>query len=242
MAQPGRPSQPDRLSALVSIRIRVWDLPLRLFHWSLLILVATSLATGWAGGWWMTWHLRSGYAVVALLVFRWIWGLLGGHHARFAHFLVGPRRMVAYLRGRAPEAGLGHNPAGGWSVLAMLVALSLQVGSGLFANDQIFTQGPLAWLVPDRVSEALTRYHTDIGLPLLYLLICLHLAAVLYHVALKREDLLRPMLHGDKQLPDDAASQNLPRSRDDWRLRLLAAALLAGAAAFALWLRSLGGG
>ncbi len=224
----------------MSVRIRVWDLPVRLFHWSLVAVVATSLATGWAGGRWMTWHLRSGYALVALLVFRWAWGLVGSHHARWAHFLAGPRRVVAYLRGEAPQHWLGHNPAGGWSVLAMLVALSLQVGSGLFANDQVFTEGPLASWVPDRVSEALTRYHVDIGLPLLYGLLALHLAALGYHLLIRREDLLRPMLHGDKHLPDDGAAARPPASRDDWRLRLLAALLLGCGAALALWLRWLG--
>ncbi len=224
------------------LRIRVWDLPLRLFHWSLLALVLTCLVSGWVGGWWMTWHLRSGYAVVALLLFRWCWGLCGGHHARFVHFVAGPRRVLAYLRGKreaAHAAALGHNPAGGWSVLALLGVLSLQVASGLFASDQIFTQGPLASMVPDRISDALTYYHTTVGLPLLYGLIGLHVAAVLYYALVERTNLVLPMLDGDKRV-DAATAAVATASRDGWRQRLLAGALLAGGGALALWLNWLG--
>lgn len=227
---------------IVHIRIRVWDLPLRLFHWSLLVLVLTSLLTAWVGGWWMTWHLRSGYALIALLLFRWVWGMCGGYHARFAHFVVGPRRVLAYLQGKrgpAHVAPLGHNPAGGWSVLALLSVLTLQVGSGLFANDEIFTQGPLAAMVSDRTSEVLTYYHTTIGLPLLYVLVGLHLAAVLYYALVERTNLVLPMLDGDKRV-DAASAPNVVVSRDGWRQRLLAGALLAGGVAVALWLNWLG--
>ena len=140
----------------VATRIRVWDLPTRIFHWALATLVIFSFTTGKIGGAWMAWHLKSGYAILALLAFRIAWGFAGSRTARFAHFLRGPRAMLEYARetfsGRRPSTE-GHNPMGGWMVILMLAALALQAATGLFADDEIATQGRS----PPRFRKRLSR-------------------------------------------------------------------------------------
>ena len=130
--------------AMSERRILVWDLPVRLFHWLLVMLVIVSFVTGELGGTWMQIHLWSGYTILGLLLFRLAWGFIGGHHARFSSFVRGPNAVRRYARtlwDRSAPRHLGHNPLGGWSVLAMLLLLLFQVATGLFANDDIFTQG-----------------------------------------------------------------------------------------------------
>lgn len=208
----------------------VWDLPTRLFHWVLVVLVVTSFVTGNVGGNAMEWHLRSGYAILALLVFRLVWGVVGTHHARFASFIRGPRTTLRYARSLlsgAAERYLGHNPLGAWSVLAMLALLAVQVGTGLFANDDIATEGPLAYLVTKATSDALTRVHHWNRLALIAL-IAIHLAAVLYHALAKREPLVRAMIGGRKHWHDPAAP-----AADGHRLGR--AVVILGLAAVAVW-------
>lgn len=178
-------------------RIRVWDLPTRLFHWVLAALLAASVVTAKLGGLWLDWHMRSGYAILALLVFRLLWGVAGSRHARLAHFVRGPRIVLAYLRGRHPHDGAGHNPAGALSVVAMLVLLLAQAGTGLFTNDGNFTEGPLARLVSNATSERLSTAHRW-GEPALYMLVGLHLVAVLYYLVVRRDNLVGAMISGDR--------------------------------------------
>lgn len=159
----------------------VWDLPTRLFHWAFLGAVATSLWTAEFGP--MDIHLISGHVVLALLIFRIVWGFAGGRHARFRHFVAGPARVVGYAKklfsgGVAPH--LGHNPMGGWSVVAMLLALLVQAGTGLFANDDILTEGPLAGTVTKSTSDFLTYIH-HLSSNAVYALIALHLMAVAFY-------------------------------------------------------------
>ncbi len=218
--------------------IRVWDLPTRLFHWALVLCVIGLIITGNVGGNAMPWHGRLGYAVLTLLLFRLVWGLVGGHWSRFANFLYGPSSILAYLRGQGrPEHSVGHNPLGMLSVLALLAILLAQVGSGLFADDEIAFTGPLAGLVSgDWVSQA-TSYHKKIGKLLLIALVALHLGAIAFYKLVKKQNLVRPMVLGDKAVPAP-----LPSSRDGAAQRLLALVVLLLCAAAVVGIVSLGDG
>lgn len=188
----------------------VWDLPLRIFHWALAGLVVTSIATGLIGGNALEWHLRSGYAILALLIFRILWGFLGGHHARFANFLRGPSHILRYLRGETPPPA-GHNPLGALSVVAMLGLLLVQGLIGLFANDDVLIEGPLYKFVSKDTSDWLTGLHKRNLYPLAAL-IALHLGAVFYYLLARKDNLIRPMVTGYKLLPatSDAAPGATP--------------------------------
>ncbi|GAB4406278.1 MAG: hypothetical protein OHK0048_26340 [Rhodoferax sp.] len=178
--------------------------------------------SGNLGGAAMQWHFRFGYTVAGLLFFRLIWGFVGGHWSRFSSFFFGPRRIVAYLRGRGdPVWTVGHNPLGSLSVFAMLAVLAAQVGSGLMSDDEIAWHGPLTQWVGATWIESATAYHKHIGKPLIIGLVVLHLLAIAYHQTVKRERLVRAMLTGDKHVALDA-----PASADGLRARLLGLILL----------------
>ena len=210
-------------------RVRIWDLPTRLFHWSLAVLVVFSIVTAHVGGAWIDWHFRSGYAVLALIAFRIAWGFVGGRHARFASFLRGPSAIAAALRGEpAPHAG--HNPLGGLSVIAMLALVGAQAVGGLFANDDIASEGPLVRLVSKATSDSITTLHR-INEKLIIALVVLHVAAIFFYLWRKRTNLVRPMITGDKSDVDPAQA-----TPDDAALRVRAALLLALSAAAVWWL------
>ncbi len=210
--------------------VRVWDLPVRLFHWTLVALFAFQFWSGQTGGNAMQWHLYAGYATLVLVLFRILWGLLGSSYARFANFVQGPaacRHYARQLYSRQPAPSAGHNPLGGWMVLLLLAALALQTVTGLFANDQIATQGPLADLVSDAWSDRLSTVHVW-NFYVLLGLACLHVAAVLYHWLVKKENLVGAMFTGVKRLPGELAETAVARFASPWRaLTLFAAALLA---------------
>jgi len=181
-------------------RVLVWDLPTRTFHWLLVLLVVVSFVTGKLGGMVMQYHEWSGVAILGLILFRVLWGFWGGNSSRFATFVRGPRNVFDYARsllGKEHEPYLGHNPMGAWSILAMLTVLLIQAGTGLFANDDIFTEGPLFHLVGKTTSDWLTRIHR-INQNILVALIVLHLAAILFYWVVKRENLIAPMITGRK--------------------------------------------
>ncbi|MCK7543119.1 cytochrome b/b6 domain-containing protein [Marinobacter bryozoorum] len=182
--------------------IRLWDLPLRLFHWLLVTAVIGSVATIKAGGDWMVWHERFGLAVVGLLSFRIVWGFIGSRYARFSMFVRGPGAVVRYLRGQ--WQGLGHNPLGAWSVLALLGLFGFQAVSGLFANDEIAFNGPLVPLVSSGWSDTLSSWHRQTEW-YLYGLVALHVAAVLYYKVVRKDNLLKPMITGRKVVPPEVA-------------------------------------
>lgn len=173
--------------------MRVWDLPTRLFHWVLLACVAGLFATAYAPGNWIEWHARLGYALLALLLFRLVWGFVGGHWSRFVHFL--------------PRAGqglrLGHSVSGALAVLVMLAALLAQVATGLVGDDEIAFTGPLNRFVSTDLGLAATAWHKGRGQWILVGLIALHVAAILFYRWVRRNDLIGPMISGDKAL--DAA-------------------------------------
>lgn len=220
----------------MAFRVRVWDLPTRLFHWLLAACVVCLVITGYVGGAAIEWHARLGYTVLALIVFRIVWGFIGGHWSRFKNFVYGPSSVMAYLRGKAhPDHLIGHNPLGAGSVFAMLLVLLAQVGTGLVSDDEIAFQGPLNRFVSSSKGLAATWYHKQIGQWLVIGLVVLHVAAVLYYLLKKRNNLVRPMLVGDKESAAPAVS-----SRDDAVSRLAAAAVFGVGAALVTWLVSLG--
>lgn len=176
-------------------RIRVWDLPTRVFHWALAFCVLGSFVTVKIGGNAMVWHGRFGVTVVGLLAFRLVWGFVGTTYARFAQFVRGPAAIKACLRGQ--WQGQGHNPLGAFSVLAMLGTLTLLVTTGIFGNDDIAFEGPLYALVGKEFSDRMAGIHRLIE-PLIILLVLMHLGAIAYYIRIKKETLIVPMITGWK--------------------------------------------
>ncbi len=217
---------------------RVWDLPTRLFHWLLALAVVGSVVSGQIGGNAMVWHTRLGLLVLALLAFRLVWGFVGGLWSRFSAFLYGPRSVIAYLRGDTGPGGrydIGHSPVGALSVWALLLLLAVQVATGLVADDEIATTGPLNRFVSSRIANAASAWHEEVGKVVLIVLSVVHVAAVLYYLWRRKKNLLAPMIHGDAALPAD-----IPASRDGPAQRVLALVVVLAAAAFAWWIGSFG--
>lgn len=201
-------------------KIRVWDLPTRLFHWGLAVLLIVSVVTQGMGGNAMEWHFRSGYAVLVLIAFRILWGLVGTHYARFSSFLYGPSAMLGYLRGK--DAGTpGHNPLGSLSVFLLLGAFLAQAVSGLYANDDIAYDGPLVKFIGKELSDKITWFHKDVSATAIYVLVGLHVLAILYYRLARKRNLMRPMLTGDQEVEFDAVAAN-----DSWPMRAFALGLL----------------
>lgn len=217
-------------------KVRIWDLPTRLFHWLLAATVIALVVTAKLGGNAMNWHLLLGHVMLALLLFRLLWGLVGGRWSRFASFIHAPSALLRHLRGQGAESdSVGHSPLGALSVLAMLAVLIAQVGSGLLSDDEIAFSGPLSRFASgDTVAQA-TAYHAHWGQYLLYALVALHLLAIVFY-AWRGRGLVRAMVTGDKQL-----SAPVPASRDTAGSRWLALALAFGAGAAAWWVQQLGG-
>lgn len=227
-----------------TVTVTVWDLPLRLFHWSLVLCIIGSFVTIKVGGGWMVWHMRFGYAVLALLLFRVIWGVIGGRHARFSDFVVSPATLLGYLRNRPGlPISIGHNPLGSLSVIAMIVLFLAQAVSGLFANDDIFTEGPLAHLVSKDTSDMLTGWH-KLGEFVLLALVGLHLLAIAFYRFGRGQRLVRAMIVGSKEIPSTDPEAALGAARttdssipaDSTGQRITAAIVLAACAGFVYWL------
>ncbi len=193
---------PDRREDRSAIfRVKVWDLPTRCFHWAIVVLVIVSFATGTIGGTAMKYHEKSGVAILVLLLFRLVWGFTGGRESRFAAFVRGPKIVVGYasaLLKRESHRHLGHNPLGGWSVLLLLISLLVQAATGLFANDDILTEGPLFGLVSKAASDSLTGIHL-LNKNIIAVLVGVHVAAILFYLIYKRDNLIVPMFSGEKK-------------------------------------------
>ncbi|EHR69203.1 cytochrome b [Burkholderiales bacterium JOSHI_001] len=218
--------------------VRVWDLPTRAFHWLLAACVVGLVITGHVGGDALMWHMRLGLTVGALVLFRILWGLVGGRWSRFASFVRGPGTVLRYLRGDTRPGDhfhVGHNPLGAGSVLALLTLLAVQVGTGLLADDEIATTGPLNKYVSTATGLAATSWHKDAGQWILVALVLLHIGAIVFYRVKKGQDLVRPMLVGDKELPAD-----VPASTDSIVTRGLALAIAAACGALAAWVGRLG--
>jgi cytochrome b len=199
----------------------VWDWPLRVFHWSLVLAVAGSFATHYAGIEWFEWHRRCGYVVVVLIGFRLAWGFVGPQYSRFTSSLRGPGAMIEHLRGRQPYPPAGHNPVGAASVLAFLGLLAIQAGTGLFANDEIANAGPFYGWVTQETSNRLTAVH-DLNSNLLLMLIVAHLLAIAWYDGLRRIGLVRAFWTGRK-----AGAQGIRSSRGGLALAIVVALIVA---------------
>ena len=212
-----------------SLKAAIWDAPTRLFHWALVGLIAFS--------WWSAeeehfdWHIWSGIAVLTLLVFRVLWGFVGSSTARFANFVRGPRGIFDYLRDLKGWRPLGHTPLGALSVLAMLGAIALQVGLGLFAVDKDgLYEGPLAYLISVDAAEESADFHED-WFDVILVLIGLHIAALLFYRLVLGKKLIAPMLTGRGAV--DAQTEPMRPGRG-W----IALLCLVVAIAFSRWILS----
>lgn len=211
--------------------VRVWDAPTRLFHWALVVLAVFNVVSGKVGGnTLMDYHMLGGYAILALVAFRVLWGFVGGRHARFASFVRGPGAVIGYFRSFNRGARwVGHNPAGGWSVLLMLALLAAQGATGLFANDDILVEGPLMKYVTKATSNYLTYIHNLVSTALM-VIVAVHVLAVLVYLA-KGENLIAAMITGRKAGIVDE-STHVPVAVAWWRAVVVAA--IAGGAVWAV--------
>ncbi|MBE0509880.1 MAG: cytochrome b/b6 domain-containing protein [Chromatiales bacterium] len=208
--------------------VRTWDIPTRIFHWAVVILVAGGWLSHKYGDFTLIWHKWNGYALLTLLLFRLMWGVVGSSTARFTQFPISPRSIFGYLRSGMHQKFLGHNPLGSLSVLALLLAMFVQAFSGLFATDDIIVNGPLRWLVARETASFLDSIHRQ-AYDILLMLVGLHLAAIFYYRFVRKDNLITPMITGYKcpeQVPEGAAAQ--------WRPIWLALICL-GIAAFIVW-------
>ena len=218
--------------------VRVWDLPTRIFHWLLVLAVIGLVVTGKVGGNALVWHMRLGLLVFVLVSFRLVWGLVGGRWSRFASFVYAPATVLRYLRGQArpgEHLDVGHNPLGAGSVFAVLAVLVAQVATGLVADDEIATTGPLNKYVAGATGLLASAWHKGYGQWLLLALVGLHVAAIGYY-RWRGTNLVTPMITGDKPLPP-----GVPASRDTLATRLLALAVAAAGVAAASWIWRQGG-
>lgn len=188
--------------------IRVWDLPIRLFHWLLVLCIVGSLISVNIGGNAIEWHAYFGYSILSLLIFRMIWGFVGSTHARFASFFPTKKAILDYLSGNSPRV-LGHNPIGAISVFALLFVLSVQVITGLFVDDEIAFQGPLAKYASSSVVSFLSEIHEGNQI-LIYTLIAIHITAIWAYKKFKGENLIKPMISGDKEIDPSEEAKYLP--------------------------------
>ncbi len=213
-------------------RVRIWDLPTRLFHWLLAALVVFSFTTGKMGGDWLEWHFRSGYTIASLLLFRLLWGFAGSRYARFANFLPSPTRVWLTLRSRRSVVAAGHSDLGTLSVYALLIVLVVQVATGVFTNDGSYTEGPWVKFVSGATSDRLSTLHYY-NHWLIAGFVALHVAAIAFYLLVRREDLITPMLTGDK------LGVTAPAAEDGTAIRLRAAVLAAVAGGVVFYLVTL---
>lgn len=191
-------------------KVKLWDFPVRLFHWALVAAIVTA--------WWTNQqvmidiHAIAGYSVLTLVLFRIIWGFVGSSNARFASFLTGPKRVLDYfskMRGGSVEEITypGHNPAGGWMVAVMLLLVGIQAVTGLFASEDtfLFFDGPLVAHVSSDFAGLMNRIH-HINIKLIYVAVGLHVTAVLFYLVVKRENLIGAMVTGMRKVPAGVAA------------------------------------
>jgi len=212
--------------------IPIWDLPTRLFHWSLVLVLAGSWITHELGLEWTRVHMWFGYTALTLVLFRIIWGFVGPAHARFSNFLAGAVRTREYVRAwreGSPPKYTGHNPLGGWAIVAMLVSIVIQAVTGMFNTDDIMYSGPWHWTASKGVAEAAHEIH-EINFNVLLGLIALHLAAIASYWLRWRRNLVTPMFTGRKAVGDADPSAAIMGNR------LVIAAVALGVAAATVWL------
>ncbi len=224
--------------------IRIWDLPVRLFHWTLVVLMVVSYFSAKAGGDWMKLHFWSGYSILTLLIFRIAWGFVGSTTARFSNFVKGPAAGIAHLRellGRAGPHDAGHNPIGGAMVVVLLFAVLAQAAAGLFSADTDMgtVNGPLANLIADKAVDKVTAFH-KFWVNVLLALAALHVLAALVYLVWKRQNLIGAMLTGNKP-PHIVVPPGKPAPRLAFASNRLAISLLILSAAIVYFIVRLGG-
>jgi cytochrome b len=209
--------------------IRIWDLPIRLFHWLLVTCITGSLISIHLLDNGVELHAYFGYCILTLLIFRVIWGFVGSRHARFVSFIPNLQSILNYLQGKSPRF-LGHNPIGALSVFALLFFLGVQAVTGLFVDDEIAFQGPFAKYVSNAVVSFFSEIHEG-NQVVIYLLITIHILAIAYYRKFKGENLVKPMITGDKEIDPSEEASYLPSdlghsSKDGALQRVLALLLL----------------
>jgi len=189
----------------------IWDLPVRIIHWSLLVAVVGAWLTRELEGDWFVWHTRFGYTVLVLVLTRVLWGFFGTRHARFAEFVRGPKTVIDYLRS-GTSSSVGHNPLGALMILAMLTMLLAQAVTGLFANDQVFETGPLFGYVAIETSDRLTSLHKQL-FDWIAAAIAIHVSAALFYLWIRKENLILPMITGRKFAENIPEQERISSSR-----------------------------
>lgn len=196
--------------------IKVWDLPIRLFHWLLVISIAVTMIIIHIDGLWIDWHARLGYFILALITFRMLWGIVGSRYARFAEFIRSPKETYQYFLEKDPAPKPGHNPLGALSVIALLLCITIQAVTGLFMTDEIAFNGPLyAYASSAWVDRLVWIHHQNQWI--LIGLIALHLGAIAYYQLIRKKDLIGPMWHGYQIFKDQHLSAD-----DHWPMRFRA--------------------
>ncbi len=212
-----------------TVPLPVWDLPQRVAHWAMVALLIVLVVTAKLHGGAMEWHVRAGETMLTVALFRVLWGFFGSRHARFSTFVRGPAAVLAYTRSllRPPHAQFaGHNPLGGWMVVLLLVALLVQATLGLFANDDIATEGPLARFISKDLSDAISSLHRRNAWFVLALA-TVHVAAALFYLVRFRENLIQPMIDGVKHVPATMLDSGRSRASPARALALFALCALA---------------
>jgi cytochrome b len=204
-------------------KIRIWDLPTRLFHWGFALAVIGAIVTDLLDE--IVWHSYCGYTALVLVVFRIIWGFIGPQHARFSSFVPSVSTLKDFIKGKS-FSSFGHNPLGALSVIAILLIVLVQASSGLFADDEISFQGPLSKYVTEDVVKLMNEIHETNHL-LVYGIVALHLIAIFYYQWKKKNNLIGPMIYGDKEIDqkNQPADQSMA-SKDDVKIRVLALVIL----------------
>jgi len=212
--------------------VRVWDFPTRAFHWLTVVLVAGAWLTHRLN--WIDLHVRLGETLLALLLFRVLWGCFGSETARFRSFVASPANACRHLRHvlrRESDTQVGHNAAGGWMVLLLLALLLVETLSGIYVYNEVDDEGPLSAIVPAPVANAISWLHS-FGWDLLFAAVVLHVCAIAVYAIAKRHNLIGPMLTGRKRLP---ASVRPPSRAPLWLAALLLAVAVLAVALLAAY-------
>ena len=211
--------------------VRVWDIPIRLFHWVLVALVTSQFLIAWVFTDAMDIHVTLGYLTLTLIVFRIIWGFIGTAYAQFKNFLVNPTSLVAYIKGlsnrTSQSKSAGHNPIGGYSTIAIITCVLIQGFSGLFCDDDVLTAGPLRHLVSDDITSIYNQVHA-LNAKVLAGLLCTHVAAIFWYLLVRKENLIKPMITGTKTAGKDEKYIH-------WKEKPLTALLALALALIAVW-------
>jgi len=195
--------------------LKIWDLPVRIFHWSLVILFIAAYITNVLGTNYFKYHLWCGYAIIVLVSFRIVWGIVGTYHARFTTFVRNPVATAKYAINvfkRNDKHYVGHNPLGALMVIALLLTIFIQAVTGLFTNDEIFNTGPLYGYISNELSLKLTSLHRQLFYWILGAVV-LHIAAVIIHVFFKRDNIVKAMFTGKKSAQNAESAKSIKSSR-----------------------------